>query len=326
MICRMDNSGVGTLSWEFARHIKPKKILLVENHVHQTFPERYKDFDTRKMDTPDQQTIDWFLDDIDHFFTIETPYYYPIIKECRKRGIKTHLYTMYEMTPEQIPLHFDNYICPSILDFDVMPHPKVFIPVPVATDRLRWKQRTKAINFIHSASHGGLNGRKGTQILLDAIPLVKNQNIKFTIYTWKPFTSTDPRVTIKQVNFKNYWQMWRDGDVLIYPQDYNGICLPIIEAMSSGLGVITTDIYPFNEYMPKELLFPHEGLYQTRAAANLIPTDAAKISPETLAKKIDEVAESDISEVSLYGKQWAQENSWDTLLPKYLSQWKTKNG
>lgn len=325
MICRYDNSGVGTLSWEFARHVKPKKVLLVENNVHQLFPERYKDFDTRKLTTPDAKTIDWFLDGIDVMFTIETPYYYPIIKECRKRGIKTMLYTMFEMTPEVMPLHFDLYVCPSKLDYEVMPDPKVFIPVPVATDRLLWTERKKAMHFVHSASHGGMNGRKGTQILLDAIPLVKNPNIRFTIYSWKPFTSPDPRVTIKVVNFKNYWQVWREGDVLIYPQDYNGICLPIIEAMSSGLGVITTDIYPFNEYMPKELLFGHKGLYETRAASNLIPTQAAKLSKGMLAEKIDEIAETDITEVSHYGKKWAEENSWDALLPRYNDLWSGGN-
>ena len=51
MICRYDNSGVGTLSWEFARHLKPHKILLVENQVHKTFPERYDEFNTKKIKT-----------------------------------------------------------------------------------------------------------------------------------------------------------------------------------------------------------------------------------------------------------------------------------
>lgn len=319
MICRYDNSGVGTLSWEFARHLKPHKILLVENHVYQTFPERYAEFDTKKFDAPiDHSTLDWFLKDIDVLFTIETPYYWPIITECRKRGIKTVLYTMYEMTPDPIPLHFDLYLCPSKLDYDVMPSPKVYLPVPLAIDRLLWKKREQAVNFIHSASHGGVNGRKGTKLLLDAIPLVKNPNVRFTIYSWKPFTTDDKRVTIEVVNFKNYWQMWREGDVLVYPQDYNGICLPIVEAMASGMGVITTDIYPFNEYMPKELLFAPDSMYRTRASARCMETDAARISPQAIATKIDEYALQDISSFSEYGRRYALEHSWDVLLPKYL--------
>ena len=42
LIARADNSGLGTLSWEFARHLKPDKVLLVSNGVFQTFPERFE--------------------------------------------------------------------------------------------------------------------------------------------------------------------------------------------------------------------------------------------------------------------------------------------
>lgn len=191
----------------------------------------------------------------------------------------------------------------------------MLIPVPVATDRLLWNERKTAHTFIHSASHGGMSGRKGTQLFLDAIPMVKS-DVKFIIYSWRPFESNDPRLEVKVQNFKNYWQMWREGDVLVYPQDYNGICLPIIEAMTSGLGVITTDIYPFNEYMPKELLFKPRSMYKTRAAPSLMETDAARIDPRDIAAKIDEWANRDISRFSKYGKEWGEQNNWETLGPK----------
>jgi glycosyltransferase involved in cell wall biosynthesis len=160
-----------------------------------------------------------------------------------------------------------------------------------------------------------MSGRKGTQLFLDAIPMVKS-DVKFIIYSWRPFESNDPRLEVKVQNFKNYWQMWREGDVLVYPQDYNGICLPIIEAMTSGLGVITTDIYPFNEYMPKELLFKPRSMYKTRAAPSLMETDAARIDPRDIAAKIDEWANRDISRFSKYGKEWGEQNNWETLGPK----------
>ena len=314
MICRTDNVGLGTLSWEFARHLKPHKILLTHNDKNDSFPERYKDFNTKEY----KNVLDfqWLLEDIDIFFTIETPYLWHIIKDCRQKGIKSVLYTMYEMTPDPIPLHFDLYICPSKLDLKYFPDNKVFLPPPIATERLIWRKRTKARTFIHTGSHGGMNMRKGTPLILEAMKYVKSE-IEMIIYTWGSTVSQDRRVRIKRINFQNYWQLWREGDVLVYPQDYNGICLPIIEAMASGLGVITTDIFPFNEYMPKKLLFRPGELYKTRAAPRLMETDAAKINPIDIAKKIDKIANKDISEYSLYGRKWAQENSWKVLLPKY---------
>ncbi len=242
MICRFDNSGLGTLSWEFSRHLKPDKILLIQNGVFQTFPERYKEWEDGRIKivhpfgtvTPKQ--ADWLLEDIDILFTCETFYDWSLVKRARPKGVKTVLYTMYEMTQEIMSLHPTHYLCPSELDMKYFPE-GTLLPPPIATDRLIWKERKIAKHFVHSGSHSGVSGRKGTQLLLDAIPLVKTQDIKFTIYSWQANFQVpdDPRIEVKVVNFKNYWQMWREGDVLIYPQDYNGICLPIVEAMSSGL-------------------------------------------------------------------------------------------
>ncbi len=327
MICRMDNSGLGTLSWEFARHLKPDKVLLVEHEIHANFPERYEDFETKTISRHTQigtkdwsETLDWFFSDIDVVFSAETFYDWSLIPKARKAGVKTVLYTMYEMTPEKMPYYPDLLLCPSKLDYDVFKDYLTrveYLPVPVATDKLRWVKREKAKTFIHPASHTGMNFRKGTKLLLDAIPLVKS-DVKFRIFTWhNVFETKDPRCEVEVVNFKNYWQLWREGDVLVYPQDYNGICLPVIEAMSCGLAVITTDIYPFNEYMPRELMFQPEEMYTTRAANRLIETEAARIDPKAIAEKIDEWANRDISKFSEYGRDWAVDNSWLTLLPKY---------
>lgn len=318
MIARFDNSGLGTLSWEFANHLKPHKVLLVENGVFQTFPERYSQFATRKIPfngSMSQDDMNWLCEGVDIIFSIET-FYSDIIPYARKRGVKTVLIPMCEMTADPQPRQPDLLICPSKLDMQMLEGRKIFLPIPVNTEKLIWKRREKARVFVHTASHGGMNLRKGTPFLLEAMQYVKSA-IKLIVYSWMPFSVEDDRVEVRRVNFKNYWQCWQEGDVLVYPQDYNGICLPIIEAMSSGLGVITTDIFPFNEYMPKPLLFQPESMYRTRAAKGLLEMDAAKIDSKRIAQKIDEWYDKDISEFSEYGGKWAEENSWKKLLPKY---------
>ena len=142
-------------------------------------------------------------------------------------------------------------------------------------------------------------------------------DIKLIIYSWKNLSTQDPRVLIRKVNFRNYWQIWREGDALVYPQDYNGICLPVVEALASGMAVISTDIFPFNEYLPKDLLFKPRKMYRTRADKGLLEVDAAIISPKDIAQKIDFIANKDISEYSEYGRKWAEKNNWFSLLPKY---------
>ena len=320
LIARADNSGLGTLSREFAEHLKPHKVLIVENGQFHVFPERYEAFETRRVASTDTITpnlANWLLEGTDVLLSIETFYSSDIVTLAREKGVKTALVTMFEMQSWPMPIKPDLFICPSTLDYQVMPNPKVYLPIPFNTDRLVWKQRTTANTFIHTASHGGMNGRKGTALLIEATRYLKS-DVKIIINTWQGFFVTDSRIEVRLVNYKNYWQCWQEGDVVIHPQDYNGICLPISEAFCSGMALITTNIKPFNEWVPKECLFEPSGFYKTRAAAGLIEVDAAKIDPKVLAAKIDAMAGQDITAISLKGKKYAEENSWTVLLPQYL--------
>lgn len=321
MICRMDNVGLGTLSYEFARHLRPKKVLLVYNERNQPFPEKYADFDTRIARGPfTDEDVNWLFDGTRTLLTFETFYDWSIVRKARTRGVKTALMTMIEMTPARgYPMMPSLLLAPSKLDYDHfkdVANDIAFLPVPVNTQALQWRKRGVAKHFIHTGSHSGMSGRKGTKILLDAMRLVKS-DIKLTVYTWGDYKSEDPRVEMKQVNFKHYWQLYREGDVLVYPQGANGICLPICEAMASGMGVITTDQFPFNEYMQKRLMFKPKGFTNRPVAGGLMPVADPIIYPEAIAEKIDEIAGTDLGEESEYGKRWAEENSWDTLLPDY---------
>ena len=318
-ILRSDNSGLGSMSREFAENLRPHKIALVQNGVFNTFPERYSEFDCRTVRTNSdfREIRDWLLEDVDVVVAIETPYDWQVFSDAKRKGVKSALITMVEMQDRTLRFPPDLYICPSKLDYQEMPDEKVLMQWPVNTDKLIWKKREKAHTFVHSASHWGIDGRKGTNHVIEAMRYVKS-DIKLKVYSWQQVEVDDPRIEIIVQNFKNYWQMWREGDVLIYPQNFNGICLPIVEAMSSGLGVITTDIFPFNEYMPKRLLFKPGATYKTRISPRTIEVDAVEIDPKEIAKKIDEIANKDISDVSLYGKEWAEKNSWNKLKKEWL--------
>lgn len=328
-LVRCDNSGISNVTWEFTKHLKPSKVCIIINSANQNFPERYDGITSIKVtNSLSTEQYEWLTDDVDVLWTAETFYDWRIIDYCRKKNVKTVLTTMIEMTAEKLPKYPDVFHCPSKLDYEVFTekfsNEKVFIPWPINTDVLPWKKRTKAKHFIHTASHGGMNGRKGTQLLLEAMQYVKS-DIKLTVYAWKNEYKipNDPRIEVQIKNFKNYWQVWREGDVLVYPQGANGICLPIVEAMSSGMAVITTDIYPFNEYMPKDLLFKPTSSFKKRMAPALLEVEDYKISPESIADKIDMIANKDISKYSEYGKKWAKEHSWKKLLPRYVDMFKS---
>ena len=82
--------------------------------------------------------------------------------------------------------------------------------------------------------------------------------------------------------------------------------------------VMATDRFPINAWLPTEPLVKPSGYQKARVATRCREFDEAIIDPKDIASKIDEWYGRDISEYSRQGRQWAEENSWDALKPKYL--------
>lgn len=287
IIARLDNSGLGTLCWEFLRHIQFDQVKVVSNGRYPVFRERGYNF------VGDLTT--------DVVLSFET--FYGVRK---KPGQKFILVPMYECTSNGDASLADEIIAPSLLDQRVFK--SKFIPIPVARDRVPFKKRLVARTFLHNAGHGGLGGRNGTGELLEALAMVK-KDIRVIINSQIPIECKDPRVDVRVRDVENYWENWGEGDVFVFPEKFNGLSLPIQEAMSSGMPIICTDRYPFNAYLPRELMI--KGSTKTeRIAREFVATYP---DPKDLARIIDEVAGSSIIKLSEEMDGLAQSLSWDKL-------------
>src|SRR3990167_8998834 len=135
IIVRASNTGLGTLSWEFARHLKPKKVLIITNGVEQTFPERYSESEVQKAVQPffiSPAECEWITDGVDMILSFETFYNWRVISSARRKKVKSILLTMCELFPEKVPIMPDLFLAPSKLDMAMIPDPKVYLPVPIA--------------------------------------------------------------------------------------------------------------------------------------------------------------------------------------------------
>jgi len=321
IICRDDNRGLGIQSWEFYKHLNPYKTLVIEFDGEQCFRERYKNarFCINRINDDD---IDWLLDGTDIVLSFEHFYGDNILDKAKEKGVKTILQINYEYYFGDKP---DLIIAPSLWQYDYLPNPKVYLPVPINRELLPFKLRKKAKIFLHNT--GNLKAgydRNGTNILLKAIPLVKS-DVKFII---KSQVETE-RIKDKRVEYivkdeKNYWDCWKiDADIFIMPRRYGGLCLPLNEAMSVGMPIMMTDMKPQNEFLPKELLIKPDSFKPFNIASNYF--EIANIKPEDIASKIDEVANMSskhIQELSKWSDYIAEEWSWEKLLPKYLKVFK----
>lgn len=184
---------------------------------------------------------------------------------CKKNGIQTCAYIDY-YTRDTIPYFelYDILFCNTKRHFSVFKwHPGARY-IPWGTDISQFapspdkknKHNCETLVFFHSAGMGGINTRKGTDLLVEAFQLVQG-DCKLIIQSQVGLDSygrcgdiivKDPRIEFihKTVDPPGLYFL---GDVYVYPTRLEGIGLTIIEALSSGLPVITTNQAPMNEFV-----------------------------------------------------------------------------
>lgn len=298
MICLATDQGLGYLAKDFYDN---GLIDLVCIHNHSTRVNHYEWY-------PNAVSEQELLDKCTTLFFIETPFNWKIIVEARNRGIKTVLMPMYECTRYPLPYQPDLILTPSDLDQQYFPEAtRVNVPVNV-----EWRLRERARVFVHNAGNGGLGGRNGTRELIESLKYVKSP-IKLIIRSQVPIECDDLRVELRIGTFDD---IWSEGDVFVFPEKFNGLSLPLQEAFASGMLVMTSDRFPNNTYLPREPLIPVSGYKKERIAVEF---DSAVLSPEEIAKTIDEWYNKNISSYSLLGKDFNIKNTWTNLKKEYIS-------
>lgn len=125
---------------------------------------------------------------------------------------------------------------------------------PAALDRLVHPDR---VTFFHSAGMGGVNLRKGTDLLVRAfagVPgearLVIHSQVGLERYGDQVarLIENDSRIEFIQGTVASPG-LYHLGDVYVYPTRLEGIGLTICEALAAGLPVLTTDRPPMNEFV-----------------------------------------------------------------------------
>ncbi len=300
IIARVDNGGLAAMTYDFWKNIHQitKALVIISSDRGQNLMRYPEQIICDGFPTLEQ--IDKFLKDIDIVLAFETPYNWNVFSMAKERGIKTILMPNYEWTEENPPIHPDLYLCPSLLERDIYKYYQTkseYLPVPIDRKIFPFKLRTKAETFVFNNGHGGTKGRNGIESLLKAISLVKS-DVKFIIRSQVPIPEiSDKRVDVRLGETERK-DLFKEGDVLLLPRMFGALSLPTWEAISSGMPVLSTDLYPFNAILPKEWFFKADKIERLQTALINRVIDVAIINPEVIAQKIDERANKNISKES----------------------------
>lgn len=306
------NQGLGILAKAFFDNGLIDKVLI---KPHSTYKNNYDWYNLASVTSEGD-----LLNKLTHLIIFETPFDWKIIPRARELGVKVILIPMYECTRYPFVYEPDEIWCPSELDYQFYKSKGKenlkLIQIPV---EVKWKLREKARVFVHNAGNGGLGGRNGTMELIHAMKHVKSP-IKLIIRTQTiDFKCDDPRVEIRY-GTTPYESLWKEGDVFIFPEKFNGLSLPLQEAYASGMLVMCGARFPMTTWLPNEPMIPVSSYHKENIAVEF---DCAEYSPEVIAETIDSWYNKDIKEFSLKGKEWGINNSWKQLKNHYLGMLKS---
>lgn len=318
IVARVDNGGLSNMTFDWWKNIHEitKSLTIISDSPYQNVSRYPEQIICENFPTLEQ--IDLFLKDIDIVIAFETPYNWNVFSMAKERGIKTVLIPMYEWTEEKPPIEPDLYLCPSMMERDIYkfyPTNSEYIQNPIDRKLFKFKQREKAHTFVFNNGRGGSIGRNGIIALLEAIPLVKS-DVKFIIHSQIPIPEiTDKRVEVRLGDTKSRPELFEECDVLLFPRMFGALSLPTWEALSCGMPVVSTDLFPFNKMLPKEWFFKAGRIERTRTSSQNREIDCAIINPQILANKIDEWSNKDITEDSEIADMIASTFAWDNLKP-----------
>jgi glycosyltransferase involved in cell wall biosynthesis len=140
----------------------------------------------------------------------------------------------------------------------------IYIPWGVDTDYFSPGPRQRSLShsddplvIVHSAGMGGPNDRKGTDLALKAFARVKGP-ARLLLHSqlpldqlpqsWTDVIDADSRIEFLTGSLEPR-ELYRNGDLYLYPSRLEGIGLTLPEAMACGLAAITTDAAPMNEFV-----------------------------------------------------------------------------
>jgi len=304
IIARSDNTGLGNQTRELVKMLNPDKILLIDSqhfNGNEQHPEWYKDYNvtTTLSGFPTKQELIEFLRNIDVVLSCETFYRQDFLHYAKRRGIKTILQYNFEFllnmsVPEaELP---DVLLAPSLWNIDQIEKmvdgrcKVIHLPPPTDStlfENVRQNNMSKNHNrLLHVGGKFAAKDRNGTETVLQMLKYSKaNYELVITTQKFPELNLKDSRVTVDNSNPENREELYNGFDAMLLPRRYAGLCLPMNEALISGLPVFMTDISPNNLILPKKWLIKSEHINSFQAKSLVDVYDG---NPEHLASIVDE--------------------------------------
>ena len=298
IIARSDDTGLGNQTRELTKMLNPSKILLIDstpfngNDQHPNWYSRYDTLITRGF--PNDAEMMNFLDGIDVVLSCELFYNTRLISYCKQKGIKTVLQYNYEFLDNLQNLNLDLpdvLLSPStwnidkIINFFGKDCKVTHLPPPSDFELFKNNREanlsTDHKRIVHIAGKIAAKDRNGTDTVIEMLKYSKaDYQLVVKVQKGQVIECNDPRLKIEYNSPENREDLYKNFDAMILPRRYAGLCLPMNEALMSGLPVFMTDISPNNAVLPPEWLVETSviDVLMTRTLLDVHNADPVKLA------------------------------------------------
>jgi len=302
IIARSDNTGLGNQTRELVYMLNPDKVMLINSqpfNKNKQHPEWYDKYNCQHIrGFPKPQDMQAFLKNIDVLLSCETFYGKDFIPMAKRRGVKTFLQYNYEFLDHlqnptlELP---DVLLAPSLWGFEAITeafgHKSKVIHLPPPTTPSLFTE-AKSNNFskdhmrlLHVGGKAAHLDRNGTNTIIEMLKYSKaDYEIVIKSQSQLDINTNDSRLSIDTSSPEDRQNLYSGFDAMVLPRRYAGLCLPMNEALLSGLPVFMTDISPNNKILPKEWLVKSTKIDQFKARTEI---DVYEADPEMLAGLVD---------------------------------------
>ena len=308
IIARCDNTGLGNQTRDLVRMLNPDRILLINSNKfnnNKQYPEWYDGYNvTMTNGFPTKQEVAIFMDGLNSVLTCETFYHPHFINLAQRRKVKTLMQYNYEfldhLNKPDMPLP-TYMISPSYWKVDETiakfgnETKVVHIPPPIYVDDFKSVRENNMSKdhkrILHIGGKAASQDRNGTQTVIDMLRHSKaDYELVIRSQSELNINYKDSRLTVEVGNIDSRSEMYNGFDAMVMPRRYAGLCLPMNEALVSGLPVFMTDISPNNQILPSDWLVSSSKVSTLMTRVKL---DVYEADVRELAKKIDRYVDSD---------------------------------
>ncbi len=336
LVARAEDRGLGIQTWEWARAMRPDRVLVVDcdngAHGYPMHLDRFGGLGASVVVLHHTQmgsdAVRPWLDGLDVVYAVETFYDWRFCDIAHGLGVAT----VCHMNPEFYKhdgdarddrlTHPTEWWLPTPWLAEALPATRV-MPVPVPLDR--WPEpvdawRSGPLRLLHVVGKRAMADRNGTLALLRAVRMLRCE-VEVTVLTQERRLPSPGR-TARGVAYRSvlggtadYWRMYAGHHVLVMPRRFGGLCLPVLEAAGAGLGVVMPQVSP-NEVYPATLL-PAAEAASIVTGFGAVPTCDIDVHA-FVALVHDLAADRDrVRAMQHRARRWAEDHAWSHMADEY---------